>query len=375
MTRLNGIVSMISFHISTGQIDGDRNYQEDYLETDTINDTTSLLILADGMGGYEGGKLASTTVTRTFKSSFDKSNPDIKSALHKALMDANNALQREKDKNPNLSMMGTTFLAVYIHKDFIQWISVGDSPLWLISSRYDKRYNKQTIQRINKNHSIAGLLELQLQHGEITKEEMNASPNKHMLTSAVTGDELNTIDLSEKVKIYKGDILILASDGVETLRENEILNIVLDSSSIETSADMILDAIKSKNKSNQDNSSLIVIANKEYLSDTGNNKSTEGNYTISQKKNKKSTFLPNDTHDLINLILLLLIIMLLLFLYLISGEETKDSTETVPQSSIIRTQSDLNNSNISTRNTTSNVIISKQAEASKSDDANINTNN
>jgi len=253
---------MKNFYISTGQIDGDRNYQEDYLETEKLDDNASLLILADGMGGYKGGERASKTVVRTFKSIFDKSNPNIKEALKDALYSANEALKEEKIKAPDLGQMGTTLIAVYIHVDFIQWISVGDSPLWLISKRYDKRYHKMKMKRINKNHSVAGLLQLQLEHGEITKEEMESSPNKHMLTSAITGDELTLVDSSDKVSMNKDDILILASDGVETLNEDKILDIVVNIENIETSAESILHSIESVQSPEQDNSSLIVITNK-----------------------------------------------------------------------------------------------------------------
>lgn len=321
---------MKNFYISTGQIDGDRNYQEDYLETEKLDDNASLLILADGMGGYKGGERASKTVVRTFKSVFDKSNPNIKEALKEALYSANKALKEEKIKAPDLGQMGTTLIAVYIHVDFIQWISVGDSPLWLISKRYDKRYHKMKMKRINKNHSVAGLLQLQLEHGEITKEEMESSPNKHMLTSAITGDELALVDSSDKVSINKDDILILASDGVETLNEDKILDILVNIENIETSADSILHSIESVQSPEQDNSSLIVITNKEK-----ENKNFDNDLIIEEiqddtKQNLFGEFLDKYYHLLYIILVSIIIVLSMVLLFSMFNLEnifTKDTVD------------------------------------------------
>ncbi len=310
--------SMKKFHISVGQIDGDRDYQEDYLETDILDINSSLLILADGMGGYKGGEKASKTVVKSFKSAFDKSNPNIKDALHKALLKANEALKKEKIKAPDLEQMGTTLIAVYMHIDFIQWVSVGDSPLWLVSTRYDRRYHKPKIQRINKNHSIAGLLQLQLEHGEITKQEMESSPNKHMLTSAITGDEISLVDLSEKVSINRDDILVLASDGVETLQEKEILDIVLNSKSIETSAEEILESIKLKDRSEQDNSSIIVITNKEKKVDTQPILNKTISNTKESNKNKLILFVDNNYNLIHKILIFILVLLSFILLFIIN---------------------------------------------------------
>jgi len=256
------------FNIGTLSIQGDRDYQDDYFETKKLDNKSSLLILADGMGGYAGGRVASETVVDSFNANFDKSNPNIKEALNNALIKANETLATEKKNQPKLNQMGTTLIAVYITQSFMQWVSVGDSPLWIL--RRDRRLHQYKIERINKNHSIAGLLELQYQHGEITKEERDTSPNRHMLTSAITGDELKSIDLSKRVSIEEGDIFILATDGVETLEESEIKEIVLKSKDNAEATKDILDAVVAKKSDNQDNSTIIVVSPKEVLKDVSN---------------------------------------------------------------------------------------------------------
>jgi len=254
---------MKNFFIATKSIYGKREYQDDYLETKEFDDGSAILILADGMGGYAGGAMASETVVRKFKETFcnirkRSSSFDVKDVLHTSLIEANKALAEAKNQNPKFNKMGTTLVAVYIDVDFIQWVSVGDSPLWIIGKKY-----KNGIKRINKNHSIAGLLELQYQHDEITEEERDSSPNRHMLTSAITGEELKSIDLSDKFEIDRDDIVILASDGVETLTTKKILNII-DSKAIDivSAAENVLKAVEDEGLDDQDNTSIIIISNK-----------------------------------------------------------------------------------------------------------------
>ncbi len=255
---------MKNFFIAGNQIDGDRDYQEDYFETEEFDDGSAILVLSDGMGGYAGGKEASRIVVQSFKDVFSSKktksyNLDIEDALRISLVEANEALKEAKVKTSKFSKMGTTLIAVYLKDDYIQWVSVGDSPLWLISKSFD-----DGIKRINKNHSIAGLLELQYKHGEISKEERDTSPNRHMLTSAIIGYEIKSIDLSKPLKISKDDILILASDGIETLAEEEVKDIALKNrDNMQSLVKEILDAIISKKSPEQDNSTLVVITNRE----------------------------------------------------------------------------------------------------------------
>jgi len=246
-----------NYDIGTHSIQGGRDYQDDYCATQEYPDGSILLLLADGMGGYAGGRIASETVIDAFKQKFDYKSDNIKTELENSLNVANRALANKKEvEDKKYQQMGTTLIAVYMKNDYMQWVSVGDSPLFLI--RQDKDTNQYLINRVNKNHSIAGLLELQYKHGEITKEEMEDSPNKHMLTSAVTGDELRSIDLSDKFKLQANDTVILASDGVETLSNEEIKNITLNSKNALDASDRILKAVADKKVENQDNATVVV---------------------------------------------------------------------------------------------------------------------
>jgi len=238
--------------VASRQIQGKRDYQQDAFGQRDIPLDHKLLFLADGMGGYKGGEKASELVIQTFMNE-TPSTRKTGEFLSELLDKANKEIALYKKSNPDVSSMGTTLVALFIIKNRYQWISVGDSPLYLIRDN--------TINRINKNHSVGGLLELQFKNGEITQEELDLNPNKHMLISAITGDDLSIIDLSKQLNTKQNDIFILASDGVETLSEKDILSLVNSADGdMDIAVENILSAIESKNRRNQDNVTVMIIS-------------------------------------------------------------------------------------------------------------------
>ena len=239
------------FDIGNDQTQGDRDYQQDKFTTVTLENGAFLAILADGMGGYKGGEIASKVVSDTFRKEF-KLIGTIEESLKETLLKANHNLQLKKDENQELNQMGTTLIVLYFNKESFRWISVGDSPLYILRDN--------TISRENKNHSISGLLELQYKKGEISKNELENNPNKHMLTSAITGEEIPQIDISKEYKFIDGVTIILASDGIETLSMQDVLNIVNSSDSNQKACEAIIKKIEKIDKKNQDNATLIIVS-------------------------------------------------------------------------------------------------------------------
>ena len=210
---------MSLLEIASGQALGTKERQEDYIEIKEFDDGAKLIVLADGMGGYKGGDIASRVVTQTFIQAFSESpRKNIDLEFKTALFSANEALLAEKEMDSELEDMGTTLVAVYIQNSVIQWVSVGDSPFWILR-------NGQ-LERLNEIHSYSTKLEKQLRDGKISQKDFDEDPNKHLLTSAIVGNEINKIEISNKFQIKDKDILLLASDGIETLNEEELINIL-----------------------------------------------------------------------------------------------------------------------------------------------------
>ncbi|WP_339723247.1 protein phosphatase 2C domain-containing protein [uncultured Paraglaciecola sp.] len=233
------------------QIQGDRNYQEDSFKIEVFGEET-LFLLCDGMGGHVGGKQASSLAVEEFVKGFGHhNNSSIYQRLEAGLTAANVAIKHRVSQSSELRGMGTTLVAVYMCKETIQWVSVGDSPLWLI------RDNQ--IQRLNADHSLAAVLNKLVKLGEITAQDAANDPKRHALLSSVSGEEIKHIDLRESpFELQNGDCLILASDGLETLSEQQIIRLVSGNGKPEECAAQLLGAIKTFQKPQQDNATVIV---------------------------------------------------------------------------------------------------------------------
>ncbi len=240
------------------QHQGKREYQQDAMSIKHFGSIGVLAILADGMGGYEGGEIASKIVSENFRE-FMIEGDDIGASLKKYLLKGNESISEYKENHPEVKSMGTTAISFFMTDKICQWVSVGDSPLYIIR-------NYRTISRINENHSIAGLLDLQVKKGEITQEEALSSRQRHMLTSAVSGDNIPQIDLSVPYSIKENDIFILASDGIETISDDRIKEIVLrhipiiTQENAQNACEALIEEVISKNTSKQDNVTVIILA-------------------------------------------------------------------------------------------------------------------
>ena len=203
------------------QIRGSREGQEDSLTARRFEEPApgNLFVIADGMGGYLGGAEASRTATRAFVEAFAvATNGSVSARLAVALQAADKSIATRKADEPQLGEMGCTLLAVFLSEGTVQWISVGDSPLWLLRAG--------RLRRLNADHSMRRVLAEMVQQGQLSEEEARRDPGRHVLLSALIGEEIELVDQSVPQALEAGDALILASDGLLTLEEDEMLKTV-----------------------------------------------------------------------------------------------------------------------------------------------------
>ncbi len=239
--------------IALDQIQGGRESQQDAACCLEWERGSYLLVLADGIGGTFGGEVASRVAVDGFRDSFvQSSQQDLRRRLLAALEDANGAVLDGKEDDSKLAEMGTTLVGVAIAKDQLFWVSVGDSPVWLIRNG--------AIDRLNENHSIGGLLDMRAAAGEITPEAAAQSRRRGILLEAVQGGKISYVDApKEALDLQSGDTVIVASDGVETCATGELVEIVTAGRpSASDIAAAILDAVGAHNRPGQDNATLIV---------------------------------------------------------------------------------------------------------------------
>ena len=201
---------------ATSDVGKAREINEDYFYISYPDDEIQLFILADGMGGYNGGevasKLAVTSAKNYILSNFEKNNSDkdtILDLVKNSSQYANMVVYEKAKENPELSKMGTTLdiCLIYQSKAFIS--PIGDSRIY--------RIRKDFMRKLTKDHSYVQQL---IDEGKITKEESLKHPKKNMLMKALGCTPFIEPDAMIKGFI-KEDVILMCSDGLTNMVSEE----------------------------------------------------------------------------------------------------------------------------------------------------------
>ena len=199
-----------------------REMNQDYYSIPSSESDLQLYILADGMGGYNGGEIASRLAAETTKNyiqnNFKKIEHD-KEAILKLVKDAmeyaNMIVYEESKKDENLQGMGTTLDVCFIYNSKIYIGHVGDSRIYLIK--------KDIARKITKDHSYVQQL---VEDKKITREEAEHHPKKNMLLKALGCTSYVEPDIRAR-NLEKDDILLMCSDGLTNMvEESKIYEVV-----------------------------------------------------------------------------------------------------------------------------------------------------
>ncbi len=243
------------------QIPGKREYQEDDYglldgrDLGIDGSEHTMLLVADGMGGHVGGATASGLLSKTFVEAYPQASGPIVDRLRDCLEEANKAIADAIAENPELDSMGSTLVAAVVSSEGLNWISVGDSPLWL--------FRERQLERLNADHSMAPVLADLVATGRMTEEDAARDPRRHSLRSAVMGDDIHLVDVSSQpVAVQEGDRLLLASDGLMTLSDQEIAAILkkTQDAPLEDSAAALIQAVEDAEQPHQDNTTVLLYA-------------------------------------------------------------------------------------------------------------------
>jgi PPM family protein phosphatase len=209
-------------------------------------------VLADGMGGHAGGALASSTACEVFLRAYATAAGDVPRRLSEALLLANEAIAACVDSNPALNGMGCTLVGVACEPSGIEWVSVGDSPMFLV--------REGEIFLLNEDHSLAPEIDKLAAAGKMSWEDAHADPRRHFLRSALTGTDMELVDRS-RLRLEAGDIVLIASDGIQTLGRPEILAVVQAhlGGGPDAIADALLAAVDAAGDLYQDNTTVVVV--------------------------------------------------------------------------------------------------------------------
>jgi serine/threonine protein phosphatase PrpC len=177
-----------------------------------------LAVVADGMGGYEGGQEASRLAVETVQSVYDRdTTDDPRDALLKGFRTAHERIREYAEEHPEFQGMGTTCTALALNNLHLYFAHVGDSRLYLVRGN--------TISRLTRDHSYVGRL---VESGVLRSDEAEGHPQRHILTAALgAGAEVEADAPTQPITLQDHDVLVLCTDGLWSLiHEPEILEIV-----------------------------------------------------------------------------------------------------------------------------------------------------
>jgi len=185
-----------------------------------------LAVVADGMGGYEGGQEASRLAIETVQQVYHSDNEnDPQKALTLALEAAHRSIQAYAEENPQFHGMGTTCTAIAIVGRELYFAHVGDSRLYLLRNN--------TAQRLTRDHSYVGRL---VESGIVRSEDAESHPQRHILTSALgSGREVIPDAPAHAILLEDDDTLILCTDGLWSMvTEQDLIRTVQSNSLAES---------------------------------------------------------------------------------------------------------------------------------------------
>jgi protein phosphatase len=213
----------------TGETDTGR-VREHNEDTIALDADIGLLVLADGMGGYNAGEVASGIAVKTImnlvRESVERENLAATDAatglsrrsivLRDAIQRANKIIFQTAKTQPQCEGMGTTVVAALLHDNRVTLAHVGDSRIY--------RLRNDQLEQVTMDHS---LLQELVDRGFYTPEEAQRAANKNYVTRALGVEPSVEVEISEQ-DVHKGDHYLLCSDGLSDMVEDADIHLTIN---------------------------------------------------------------------------------------------------------------------------------------------------
>ena len=230
-----------------------RSSNQDICRCGTFSDGSAWTVVCDGMGGVNGGNIASSVACDAIcKAITENYRPDmeedaVRDIMLHAINDANAAVLHRAQEDPALNGMGTTVVAVIINSDRVYAASVGDSRVYIVSDN---------LFQVTTDHSV---VQNMVDNGEITKEEAKFHPKKNVITRALgIESEIRTDFFQEEID-KDNDIVLLCTDGLTNyIDESDLFETVKNSSRYEIADNLVKAA---NDNGGGDNITVVALSN------------------------------------------------------------------------------------------------------------------
>lgn len=219
-----------------------------------LDEETRLGILADGMGGYNAGEIASGMATTFIKSELGRwlsqagrtaGTRDVRRAMEICVDNANRSIFNAANSNPQYSGMGTTLVLGVFQDARLVLGHIGDSRCY--------RLRGAELAQITKDHS---LLQEQMDAGLITREQAATSTNKNLVTRALGVEDAVLLEVNEH-RVEPGDLYMMCSDGLSDMVDDAgIAKILAQDAPLEQKVAQLIDAANANG--GRDNISVLV---------------------------------------------------------------------------------------------------------------------
>lgn len=235
-----------------------RNFNEDSVVTDA---KMGLTILADGMGGYRAGDIASEMATGIVHQELKQTWPKLRvnpigrangfspqsDAIRQAVDKANFTIYRSAHSDPKYMGMGTTIALAYFYENNVIVAHSGDSRIY--------RLRNGRLKQMTHDHSV---LQEQVEMGMISQEDAKHSHNRNLVTRALGVEASPHLDLREEGTL-PGDIYLLCSDGLNDAVEDRNIELALTElqANLQLTADILVQM--ANDNGGHDNISVVLV--------------------------------------------------------------------------------------------------------------------
>ena len=243
---------MYQFHAKTDP----GRCRENNEDSVAFDEQALVAVLADGMGGYNAGEIASGMATAFIKAELSRwlseagANAqirDIRRAMEICVDNANIAIYNSANANPSFAGMGTTLVLGVIKDGRLLVGHIGDSRCY--------RIRQGRMEQITKDHS---LLQEQMDAGLITPEQAAGSPIKNLVTRALGVEQGVMLEVNE-FSIEPGDVYLMCSDGLSDMVSDEVIvRIALEDLRLEPLAEHLI--LAANESGGRDNISVLLVA-------------------------------------------------------------------------------------------------------------------
>lgn len=241
-----------------------RSNNQDAFRYQKISDDCGWVVVCDGMGGANGGNVASAVAVDVIAEFFENKLSDIDDEhihfyISNALNEANKRIYEQSKKDSQLSGMGTTAVVAVIKNSVAHIAHVGDSRAYLFSTG--------DVKRLTLDHSF---VQEMVNRGEITEEQARLHPNRNYITRVLGVDKQVKEDYTE-IPFLKNEIILLCTDGLSNYYDADSLNNIINNCSCNVLADKLIESANMQGGSDNITVAVICYNNDNYLNRSASN--------------------------------------------------------------------------------------------------------